>query len=64
MPTDAQLKALQAVRDREAGKPVVVNSGDAEECVDKGWLDYINGGSDVKHLRLTELGKKALTSNE
>ena len=50
-PTPKQLKAL---RDAAAGS--WINTADAEECVDRGWLEAQPGGG----YALTESGRREL----
>lgn len=38
-PTNRQIKALRQIKKNEAGAQVVINSDDAEECVDNRWAE-------------------------
>ncbi len=57
-PTEKQLKALRLVRESEEGRAPYINTSDAEECVDEGWLEATNG------YMLTSSGRQALQDAE
>jgi hypothetical protein len=57
-PTKQQLKALDAASKHSRGSPTVINSGDAEECEDLGWLEHQPGGG----YGLTSEGRRVLTA--
>lgn len=56
LPTQKQYQALVAVSRFQKTGETVINSGDAEECVDAGWLDALGPNQWV----LTESGKRLL----
>jgi hypothetical protein len=55
-PTERQLKVLWNIQQAEEGQPMFVNSGDAEECEDLGWVEAQPGG----RYRLTDEGRRIL----
>ena len=56
LPTDRQYRAILAVSCLEKGETHNVNVGDAEECVEAGWLDALAPNRWI----LTKAGKKFL----
>lgn len=55
-PTQKQLKVLRTIAAMKPGGTSYINSGDAEECVDRGWVETTSPGG----YRLTEKGRAVL----
>ena len=57
-PTDGQLKILRTIArfEKDGGPMEPINQQDAEECVDRGWLDTFGVGG----YRLTPEGRAVL----
>ena len=55
-PTERQLRALRKIQRAEEGRQTFVNSADAEECEDRGWVEAQPGGG----YRLTDQGRRIL----
>lgn len=53
LPTEKQYKVLLAVKGVPQGSSAFVNTADAEECVDRGWLE----SEGINSWRLTEVGE-------
>lgn len=56
LPTEKQHKVLSAVHRIEQGAPAFINPVDAEECVDRDWLESVG----TNQWRLTVTGKRFL----
>jgi hypothetical protein len=56
LPTKRQYTSLLAIQNAEQGSSPFINIGDAEECVDRGWLEPLA----TNVWRLTDQGKKLL----
>jgi len=55
-PTEKQLQFLRSLLNRSEGKDVWVNTQDADQCEELGWVERLPTGS----WALTEFGKKLL----
>ena len=57
-PTEKHIKVLRAVSRIEGGNYEFINVGDAEECIDAGWLEPVG----TMLYSLTERGRAVLDS--